>query len=292
MSFFTHIILFASLLALVSGKATQKEIKRIFCSTVCKATHPVCARNGKCGAVRDCTHLPLTPEFRQTVLDTHNELRNKIATGSDKRAGNSAASNMNALSYDVELEFIAQCWINKCKFGHDKCRATQKNPDQRAGQNLAAGTMEPDALSTVKELINSWYEDEIEVGNAQVIDSFKSISKNGKAYGHFSQVVWAKTTHVGCGYSYKKKTDMLYLLCNYNDGNLLKAPIYKRGDPCSGCTGGKSCNAKYSGLCGNDEMDESESYPYYGGCSNIIGNHIIILFVASLNLFLFLNNMF
>lgn len=41
--------------------------------------------------------MKLNDEERKLILDTHNELRHKVASGDDTRGGNSEASNMNAL---------------------------------------------------------------------------------------------------------------------------------------------------------------------------------------------------
>lgn len=43
---------------------------------------------------------------------------------------------MHAVSYDLSLEFAAQCWINRCIYEHDKCSSTMTFPTA-IGQNLA-----------------------------------------------------------------------------------------------------------------------------------------------------------
>lgn len=188
---------------------------------------------------------------------------------------------MNALSYDVELEFVAQCWINRCRRGHDKCRSTRKIA--APGQNFAAGTMTGERDARLKFLAGQWYEREIALGNAGVIGKFWPIPN----YGHFSQVVWARTTHVGCGYSFHRKRNLLFLLCNYNVGNVIGEPMYKKGSACSACDVGRSCNSKYNGLCGNAEMDNSESPPYFGDSSKPLPNYfIIIICVVLVNVFM------
>nr|CAD7197569.1 unnamed protein product [Timema douglasi] len=72
--------------------------------------------------------------------------------------------------------------------------------------------------------------------------------------GHYTQVVWANTHEVGCGYiSYPgKSSHSTTLVCNYKPGgNILSAAIYKVGKPCSDCPKGTKCDTKYRGLCVN-----------------------------------------
>lgn len=49
--------------------------------------------------------------------------------------------------------------------------------------------------------------------------------------GHYTQIVWADTTKIGCGkirYTDSKGWIALYLVCNYGPtGNYINKPIYK-----------------------------------------------------------------
>ncbi|KAG8173378.1 hypothetical protein JTE90_006000, partial [Oedothorax gibbosus] len=66
---------------------------------------------------------------------------------------------------------------------------------------------------------------------------------------HFTQVVWAKTNKIGCGYvRYQKGRNYVHMYgCNYlPGGNFQNQPIYERGEPCSNCGG---CGS-IAGLCG------------------------------------------
>ncbi|KAJ8971424.1 hypothetical protein NQ317_018159 [Molorchus minor] len=104
--------------------------------------------------------------------------------------------------------------------------------------------------------------DEIKDIQAGVIDSFKSTDP---ATGHFTQVVWAATTEIGCGMSKSGDQKPLlsatyYVACNYGvGGNMLGAKIYTRGPACSQCKNGLKCNSDYPGLCGEITIASGES---------------------------------
>lgn len=94
-------------------------------------------------------------------------------------------------------------------------------------------------------------------------------SKTG-AIGHFTQVIWAETTHIGCGRTFsmsKNNFYSVYIYCNYGpSGNIVTKPVYKRGKPCSNCVKLK-CNSKYSGLCGDVKGDDNWVTPFSTYCS-------------------------
>ena len=67
--------------------------------------------------------------------------------------------------------------------------------------------------------------------------------------GHYTQVVWADTDEIGCGFSYYSEQVGPFLaykaltVCNYAiGGNDAGKPMYKIGAACSECESGYSCD--------------------------------------------------
>lgn len=73
-----------------------------------------------------------------------------------------------------------------------------------------------------------------------------------KELGHYTQMLWADTYKVGCGYAFYKdgKWNRKLYVCNYGPaGNIITTEMYKRGAPCSACPEGTFCSQQYPGLC-------------------------------------------
>ncbi|XP_050518011.1 scoloptoxin SSD976 [Diabrotica virgifera virgifera] len=230
-----------------------------YCKLSCDGKiHTVCERkNVSCGAASDCKNfkqMSLTDNDRRLVLDLHNKLRNKVALGQEKTGPQPKASNMKALSYSKELEKIAQCHTNSCKWGHDTCR---KTPQWGwVGQNIMLRSYKGITITTqfmVNASIYGWYS-EVADFNPAWVSSFDS---HGKEIGHYTQEVWANTQYVGCGLTFyvdSKGWDVYYIACNYGPGgNINTLPVYEQGTPASKC-GGLAKNSKYPGLCGPDNL--------------------------------------
>jgi len=72
--------------------------------------------------------------------------------------------------------------------------------------------------------------------------------------GHYTQMVWADTDRIGCGFKSfrqggKDNVHKLYV-CNYGDsGNFINLPVYSIGFGCDNCPAGFSCSATYPSLC-------------------------------------------
>ena len=77
-------------------------------------------------------------------------------------------------------------------------------------------------------------------------------------------MVWARTHKIGCGYTSYRRARFIkkYIVCNYGDaGNLLNAPMYQVGRPCSNCPV-NTCSRNYPGLCvvpGENEVPRTNS---------------------------------
>ncbi|KAI4460966.1 cysteine-rich secretory protein-related [Holotrichia oblita] len=174
----------------------------------------------KCETGSDCGNEPqlLIPdeETKQYIIKLHNEAREKVASGSTRLP---AASNLNALAYDDQLQYTATCWAKQCAFRHDRCRRTEHF--QTAGQNIFTSTGECDGKTVFKTVVDLWYS-EIDEASVDCIRYYTGCS------GHFTQLVWAMTTHVGC--SRILANGQCLIACNYGPaGNMLGNPVYNEG---------------------------------------------------------------
>jgi len=200
----------------------------------------------------------LSSEAQQAIVEKHNELRRKIAKGeetSNLAGGNQpAASNMRKLVWNDELAVIAQRWADQCTFEHDESR--HKADGTKAGQNLFLKgssnqyTFEELMQTVADESSLAWYLEVESPGyNSNDIDPFK----NPGAAGHYTQVVWAETEEIGCGFTYYNEKVGPFnafkqlVVCNYaKNGNTLSKPMYLQGEACSQCPDGYTCE---DGLC-------------------------------------------
>ena len=70
--------------------------------------------------------------------------------------------------------------------------------------------------------------------------------------GHFTQMISAHVYLLGCAAARWSEGITTYIMyaCMYGpSGNVIGAPLYRWGKPCSACPGGGNCSTKYEGLC-------------------------------------------
>merc|ERR1712136_130923 len=195
--------------------------------------------------------------MKDTILNKHNELRSLVANGEEERGvdgGQPKATNMRELTWNDELAEVAQRWVNQCIAGHDKNRRT--DDFEYVGQNWAwaavVGGNHDDSGAVASGMVQKWY-DEVKDITAQAVDSFsldKTVTGATGDIGHYTQVVWAETTDVGCGYMTSNVNERIesVLVCNYGpSGNWLKESLYEQGETGSNCPEG-TVKAD-SGLC-------------------------------------------
>jgi len=189
----------------------------------------------------------LSSDAKTAILDKHNELRSKVALGNE--AGQPAAANMMKLVWDDELELIAQRLADQCVFKHDAERGLLDGTS--VGQNLYSSW---NSVQDTEEVLQgkadgsvlAWYNEVTNPGfNPDHINPFNFTSGTG----HYTQVVWAETTRVGCG-SVHYKDGSWYkslIVCNYaKSGNWRDGVMYIEGPACTQCPTGASCA---DGLC-------------------------------------------
>nr|VZI40306.1 unnamed protein product [Spirometra erinaceieuropaei] len=119
----------------------------------------------------------LTQGERDLFLNYHNEMRHSVVP---------AASNMQNMVYDTELEVLAQKWVNRCKFEHP----SPKEEEYRlSGQNLGAtGGLNGEA--SIRKVMKMWYDENKNY-------NYNRNSCNGVC-GHYTQMVWWNSNRIGC----------------------------------------------------------------------------------------------
>ncbi|XP_044009949.1 venom allergen 5-like [Aphidius gifuensis] len=188
--------------------------------TTCYKKNPTAA--SACGQVES---IELSEEEKQEIIQVHNDFRAKVASGKESRgngAGKQPAGDIPPLTWDDSIAEVAQRWASQCNFDHDKCRNTET---EQAGQNIASKSDSNGYDSSMTDLITMWY-DEVKKFNPQDVYSYKFDVNTG----HYSQLVWGKTTHIGCGVAKYIKGGWYstYLVCNYGpSGNWIGEPVYQ-----------------------------------------------------------------
>lgn len=227
-----------------------------YCNSKCKddTLNVVCQRkSSQCNFAINCQNISvagLRNIERQLVEDVHNELREKVANGMESRGGGMPpASNMFVVSYDLELEFSAQCNVNSCHIQQETCPSTPKY--KSFGENAAYFTGNK---LNIRKLITSWY-DEI---RDHVRKQYYGLKPN-----NFSLLINAKTSRVGCGKIYFGRKRH-YFVCYYYPGRNGDKRMYVAGPRRSRCPAGV-INDKFQSLCGKIEKTSGFISPFFKG---------------------------
>uniref|UniRef100_T1IKB6 Cysteine-rich venom protein n=1 Tax=Strigamia maritima TaxID=126957 RepID=T1IKB6_STRMM len=158
----------------------------------------------------------LSSTQKNLILRLHNEFRQSIANGSDPNFPK--AANMVEMAWDDELEMIAQKWTDQCKQGPDAERRSYKYPIS-IGQNRFLDTEDDDKVKKdVSGLaVRTWFSKKQGFSTNDVAE-FKSSEKTN----HFSQMIWATSESIGCGFTrYKEVFFSNAITCNYGPaGNI------------------------------------------------------------------------
>ena len=234
-----------------SGNSSSVPPDSVFCDL--SSDHTMCKWPGasdECSA--KTTAREFTDEGKQIILDKHNELRRRVAKGLEPNQPE--ASNMRALVWNEELAAVAQRWADQCTFGHDSER--KKSDGTYVGQNAYIGmsSQTSDQASLMASMGGSaqaWYDEVTDPGfDAANIKPYVFSSGTG----HYTQVVWAETEEMGCGWTYYEEDgwQKSLVVCNYAvGGNMVSASMYEQGAACSACPAGYSCD---DGLCVADDV--------------------------------------
>ena len=180
----------------------------------------------------------LTTQQMQEIVDVHNELR--AVEGS---------SDMELMTWNNFLASLAEGWAAGCDWKHGQ-PPLGDNPQYSAiGQNLFATT--GSRINLTSAVANAWVKNEKPYYDYDTLEC-----ADGEVCGHYTQVVWATSRHVGCAYQLCRPlaglgsaySSALYLVCNYGPaGNYGGTKPFAKGPACSKCgTGAGWCK---NGLC-------------------------------------------
>jgi len=223
---------------------------------------------------------PIPKETIVKILQKFNKHRANLANGKvtcmNKRVI-PKSSNMDKLYWNHALEEKAQQWANQlvkdCRFAHRPNKGLHIGKGGKPiGENIGKN------VSYLKKSINNidnafrktlqawWMEKEIfDLTQYEIAD--KSEYEFDYRTGHFTQMAWAETTQVGCGYALfsdsRFKTNEI-VVCNFAvEGNDIGRKQNLLGTPCSKCGHDLPCSKEFPGLCGDDKSIYSEKIAFH-----------------------------
>ncbi|XP_011871195.1 PREDICTED: venom allergen 3-like [Vollenhovia emeryi] len=192
--------------------------------TMCKYPTPIPAK--RCEPL---ISVGLNDVDRKAMLDKHNELRRKVASGQETKGRpgpQPPAVSMPDLTWDKELEDIAQRWVIQCYLGFDECRNVDRFAVGQSIVSVKTTGEHPFSNPSNGEMVERLYMD------VYLFDKNKaSLPYEFDKYTiSYTQIVWANTTTVGCGQmsSYYHGWNKTKIVCNYGPrGNVIGDLIYE-----------------------------------------------------------------
>lgn len=147
--------------------------------------------------------------FIKSMLDNHNAERIRMG--------------LPTLAWDEGLARDANVWAAEMAqtdhFEHDE----ESQAAEKQGENLWMGTR---GAYSLNEMVDGWVEEKkfYKVGKV-----FPEVSRTGNYadVGHYTQLIWKDTRHVGCALS--KSAQFEYLVCRYDPPGNYEGEIAERG---------------------------------------------------------------
>ncbi|VDO86186.1 unnamed protein product [Heligmosomoides polygyrus] len=174
--------------------------------------------------------------IRKTLVDKHNECRSLVAQG---KAENPLGANgyapkaarMRKMVYDCNIEMNAMKHAQKCQFAHSPS-------DQRPGlgENIWAlwTSGRYSLLDAAKSAPESWFSELKKAGMPEDNILTLAVWNRPQMIGHYTQMVWQNTYHLGCGVKHCPSNNMYFVVCQYGPtGNWLNTAVYDKGEPCA-----------------------------------------------------------
>lgn len=134
------------------------------------------------------------------MLAAHNQVRATVTTPVPNPP-------LSPLAWSTQAAEKAQAWVEQCRFEHNTNRGI-------LGENIAAAT--PGALNN-RSVVQGW------AAEAASYNYGLNACALGKECGHYTQLVWRSTTHVGCAMKlcdvrspFPTFTRWEFWVCNYS----------------------------------------------------------------------------
>ncbi|KAJ3665896.1 hypothetical protein Zmor_001360 [Zophobas morio] len=166
-------------------------------------------------------HTGVSEEEKQSILDAHNKMRQRVALGQIN--GQPQASDMMTMTWDNVLAAQAQNWATACTYTvHDSHRHLEA---YFVGQNIATRwtTRSPRSFhdakpSWTKDAMSPWFSE-------HQMYNFEPFTHTPAS--HYTQLIWAKTTLVGCGYAFYEERQRFTkkYVCNYGPSGNVIVPL-------------------------------------------------------------------
>uniref|UniRef100_A0A914XNU8 SCP domain-containing protein n=1 Tax=Plectus sambesii TaxID=2011161 RepID=A0A914XNU8_9BILA len=180
-------------------------------------------------AITTTTACPVqsTAADEQAMVDYINNLRSKLAKGTLTDKTNvtmmAASDNMRKMQWNSSLAAESQAWACACVYAHSP-------PSRNAGENLFAQYGYPmDITSNFERAAQKWWDELVQYWVYRADNIFDG---SIMAAGHFTQLAWAKTYQVGCGFAQCPNTifpgyNAGYVVCRFLEiGNYINQEIY------------------------------------------------------------------
>ncbi|EAT45673.1 AAEL003053-PB [Aedes aegypti] len=241
----SNFFIFVALLVVISPQVLGKS--KDYCSSVFRKIcenkdYPSCSNQHP-------KLIRMKSSYKKYILKRHNELRNKLASGTMTSTHGTfpSAMNMSELKWDSELEKLAEYNVKQCTMNHDRCRSTDKFHD--AGQNIYYSSWSQkrssDKTNLIEEAIQAWWDEHKDF----YIHEVANYRGQSRGVLHFTAMALDYQTRVGCAiseYDYAGTGDTFLMTCNYSSWTWMEKPIYNKGKACSKC---KKCDKTYKSLC-------------------------------------------
>lgn len=167
-------------------------------------------------------NIPLSASDISAIVERHNYYRRQVSP---------TAANMQKMVWDKNLAKTAAKWARQCVVAHEdpeERRWEPALPGVQIGQNVAAGP------SSVAAAVDNW---------ATEIKAFYYGRQPTGEVGHYTQIIYAETSRVGCGMADCSRVPgavfSKYQVCNYATSqlshNAYTAPFTRSTSSCSDC---------------------------------------------------------